>query len=408
MFALVSWTVQRSRASREAERAEQMESLFRDLFLLPNPERDVLAPSARDFVDRAVALVPRYLGDHPVSRGRALTQLGTDYLILGAYATAEETLAQALSIREQHFGPESTEAADTLAWLGRAQHYRGRYPQAEASLRRALRMQEQRLGSDHLTPTSTAIELGDLFHSRGQLAEAEALLRPALSRLQGGDAAGLLYACRFYLANVLRDRGALDAAEGLYVQAAAGAGLEPRADHARLLIMKGDLAGAERVLDAELLRLRRDYAGEHPETAQWLRHLGHLRMEQGRLDEAEASLAEAQAIFAGWLEAEHPMFARTRAAQAEVARRQGRTQDAYRLARDALDQFERLGLAEHPAALDACHTLGRVLLDLGQPAAEPLGRCLAVARRLYVPDDPRSTALAHAHERALKAETESR
>jgi serine/threonine-protein kinase len=409
VFALASWTAQRSRAGREAERAEQMESLFGDLFLFPNPRRDAGAsvPSARDYVDRAVALVQRDLGDQPVSRGRLLAQLGRDYVSLGAYAPAEEILGQAFVIREQHFGAESTEAAETLAWLGRAQHYRGRYPQAEASLRRALRVQEQRLGADRYAPTSTAIDLGDLLHSRGQLAEAEELLRPVLERVQRRERlAGLLFGCRSTLANVLRDRGALGAAESLYVQAEAGA--EPRADHAQLLIMKGDLAGAERVLVAELQRLRRDYRGEHPETAQCLRHLGHLRMEQGRLDEAEASLAEAQAMLARSLEAGHPLFARMRAAQAELARRQGRTQDAHRLARDALDRFERLGLAEHPAALDACHTLGLVLLDLGQPAAEPLGRCLAVARRLYVPGDPRGVALAQAHERALKAETASR
>jgi len=379
--ALASWTGQRSRAGREAERAEQMERLLGELFLLPNPRRDATLPNARDYIARAVTLVQRDLGAHPVTRGRLLTDIGRNYAVLGAYPAAEEVLGQALSIREQHFGAESTEVADTLVWLGMAQHYRGRYPQAEASLRRGLRIQQQLLGDDHFKPTSTAIELGDLLHSRGQLAEAEALLRPVLARLQGRDGvAGLLFACRSYLANVLRDRGALGAAESLYVQAAADADVAPSVDHARLLVLKGDLAGAERVLVPELLRLRRVYAGDHPLTAQCLRHLGHLRMEQGRLEEAEASLAEAQAIFAQWLEAEHPMFARTRAAQAEVARRRGRTQDASRLAHEALDRFERLGLSEHPAALDACHTLGRVLLDLGRPAAEPLGRCQTVTR----------------------------
>jgi hypothetical protein len=59
-------------------------------------------------------------------------------------------------------------------------------------------------------------------------------------------------------------------------------------------------------------------------------------------------------------------------------------------------------LGEHPAALDACHTLGRVLLDLGQPAAEPLGRCLTVARRQFVTGDPRSIAPAQAYERDVE------
>ena len=59
-------------------------------------------------------------------------------------------------------------------------------------------------------------------------------------------------------------------------------------------------------------------------------------------------LEEAQRILLRSVGPAHSLVARNRAHQAELALRRGRTAAAVQLARDTLDDFDRLGMPDHP------------------------------------------------------------
>ena len=265
------------------------------------------------------------------------------------------------------------------------------------------------------------VELGDLLHSRGRLLEAEQILRDAVGPLQtgvtpsgGGSPPGEARPrALMYLANVLRDRGAFDESALLFHRAIDGF----RAFHgernqqivitqsylARLHVMRGDFPEAERLLTQALSVLRATYGDAHPLVATALREYGYLRTEQGQLVEAESMLEEAQRILLRSVGSAHSLVARNRAHQAELTLRRGRTAAALQLARDTLADFDRLGMPDHPAAIDARATLGRALLATGNhdAAARELRRALAGAERQFVSGDARIARLRDATARTV-------
>jgi serine/threonine-protein kinase len=406
-WGVAALTAERLRSAREARRAEQVEEVVESLFNRVYPHGPQVPATPRDYVDQAARLVRTELQGQPRSQAWLLHLLGEVDVAWGFYAQARPLFEEALALRARSFGPGSAEVADSLHRLAETQHYLGRYDEAERSLRRALRIRRQRFGGDHPVCAQTALVLGDLQHTRGRLTLAEATLREAVATLRHANEPHSVAVGLRDLGNVLRDRGDAGASEGAYREALAiqrAAAGDPQVAAitemylARLLVVEGRLAEAEPLLAGNLVLLRGIYDGDHPLTATILRDLGYLRLEQGRLEEAEATLAEAQGIHYGLLGADHPMVARTAALQAEVARRAGHPAEAVRRARAALEQFARLGLQEHPVAVDACRTLGGSLLSLGRrrEAAATLAPCLAVAERQFVAGDRRTAALRRA------------
>jgi len=412
---------QRLRAAREAERAEQVERILGRVFTLPSIGPSPRPPTARDYLDHAVALVRGELAGQPASQAHLLERLGRVYNLLGLYAPAIEVLEESLAIRRTWFGEGSVEAASSLALLSQSQHSLGRYEDAEHHLRRALDIRRTRFGGDDRLVIFTSIDLADLLHTRGLLLDAEDLLRGVVRLLDGrpGEREALARASRD-LGNILRDRGQLAEAEGLYRRALqlitelngpADPDVAATAIYfSRLLIRTGDLAEAERLLAAALPSLRATFDGEHPLTGMGLRNLGYLRIAQGRYADAARALAQSESVLHAWLGADHPMIPRTRAHQADLAWRRGRPAEALQLAERTVNDFDRLGLALHPSAIDACLTAGESMIALGRrtEADGRLVRCLAAAERLFVPGDPRTARLREALARARASLVTSR
>jgi serine/threonine-protein kinase len=410
----------RLQTAREAARAEQVEKLLADVFALQNPRVRAEPPTAVDYVDHAAGLVRSELVGQPRSQGRLLTMIGRVYNALGRYQSSVEALEQALALRRAAFGVDSVEVADTLEWLGQSRHYGGRYDEAETAVREALRIRRLRLGPDNPDTIRTTLELGDLLHTRGRLLEAETILREALGALHSTAIAArvedlghdsLPRALRD-LAGVLRDRGLFDESATLYREAISlFRELHGEPDQqvaasqvyfSRLLIMRSEYEAAEVALEQAIAALRRIYGGDHALIGMALRELGYLRVQQGRLADAERWLEDAQRVLQQVLGATHSMVTRTRAHQAELARRSGRTPEAILLARQTLDEFERLAMAEHPSAIDARLTLGEALSAGGQhaAAARELRRGLSSAERQFVSGDARLTLFREALARA--------
>jgi tetratricopeptide (TPR) repeat protein len=409
-IVLPAWVDQRWRATREAERAEQVERLIEGLFALPNPRVQPVPLAAATYVDHAAALVRADLQGQPASEARLLTLLGRTYNALGHYQPSVTVLEQALAARRRLFGDGSLEVADTLEWLGQSQHYGGRYRHAETSVREALQIRAHTLGAADPATVRVAIELGDLLHSRGRLAEAEEMLRGAVAALRGQvptarpDDLGhdsLPRAIRD-LANVLRDRGLLAEGAAHYREAidlfaalhgdASQQVAASKAYYGRLLVMQADYRGAEAVLGQAADTLRRIYDGQHSLVGVAVRNTASLRMAQGDLQEADRLLQESLAIHTAALGEGHPLTARVTAHQAELARKQGRAEEAVRLARQTLETFTRLDLADQPWALEARGTLGEALAAIGdrQAAAAELRRALEAAERQFVAGDART------------------
>lgn len=396
-----SWSEERLRVVREAERAYQIESVLGEIFSLSNPRRGARPLDARDLVDHANLLVMRDLEGDPDSQSRLLTTLGRVYNALGLYEPSLTALERAADLARDVFGPGSPEEKEALRWLAQSQHYSGDLLTAERTL---LRVLDQGTDGEILTGPAefvdATLELADLQHSLGRLVEAEATVRRALAALDGREDEARARALR-NLGNVLRDRGAWSEAESAYREALGILGSLPGpADQqtasveiylARLLIMQGRLEEAEALLSRGSATLRRVYGSEHPLTGTASRNLGYLRIEQGRFDEADEHLRHAQEVFHHFLGPTHPMVARARVHEAELALLRGRHRDAAALAESSISLFRTLGIGEHPSALDACRILAGALLRLGHPerAGDVLRPCAGVAERLFVAGDPR-------------------
>jgi eukaryotic-like serine/threonine-protein kinase len=394
---LAAWVRQRVRAAEEARRAADMERVFAQLFTFSDMAAFHETPPARLVLDQAAKLVRERLHDQPASQSRLLALLGRAYTATGFYAEGVAAFEGALATR-----PASDDGAlaDFLSEMARSEHFVGRFAAAESHLEQALALR-RKLGGD--PGRATLRELGDLAHSQGHLVKAERLLREAL---RGPDTVAeddLPARAASDLANVLRDRGAFEEADRRYRESIArfraagfdddrmaGTAVEPY--YARLLILSGRLPEAESLLVPYVSRLDRLYPDGHPLQATGFRELGFLRLEQGRLDEAGATLDRARDVVVRWLGAEHPLMPRLLAHQAELLRRQGRAAEAAETARQALTLFDRLGLAGHPSAVDARRVLAELLLAEGRraEAADQLRPALEVARAEFVQDDSRT------------------
>jgi len=393
---------QRMRTLQEQQRARQMEDVLERVFALPNPHLRPGPSSTAEFVEHATAIVRSDLRGQPASEARLLTVLGRVYSWLGRYDDSATLLEEGLAIRERQFGRDSSEVADSCEWLALALHYRGRYADAERTLRRAVAIRRDRLGPDDYETLDTSLELGDLLHSRGELAAADLIVRDALERRRAsGKQDELLGRSLQYYGNILRDegrldesaaafRGAIDVFHGLFGplnQQATVAGLY----YGRVLIRQGKFEEAERLLLSAQRDIRTIYDGDHPLTVTALRELGYLRTEQGRYDEAVALLEQSRRLAVAMLGPAHPQIARTAVHQAEAERRRGHAAAAAAMAREAIDLFARLDLAEHPSAIEARITLGQALAALGQRdrAKTELEAASAAASRKFVASDER-------------------
>ena len=415
-IALPAIIGERLRTARESARAEQIETILADMFAFASPRVLVPTPTARHYVDHAAALVRRELQGEPASQARLLFKIGDVYNALGEYGAAIEAVKSALTLRRDLYGSDSLQAAHALSTLGLTQHYAGRYDEAEASFLEALGILRARSGPSSPDTVSTMIEFGDMLHTRGRLVEAEQVLREAVGplRTMGLPSVGeALPRALLYLANVSRDRGRFDEAEPLFREAIdAFVRVHGQQNQqvavsqsyfARLLVMRSDFAGADTLLDAALQVFRDTYDGNHPLVGMALRELGYLRIEQGRFAEAASILNESMRMQQRLLGSHHSMVPRTRAHQAELARRRGSMSEAVSVARQTVDEFVRIGLSDHPSAIDARATLGEALTAIGdRPAAlRELRLALSAAERQFVPGDRRITRLREALKRAM-------
>ncbi|MGH9382263.1 MAG: tetratricopeptide repeat protein [Thermoanaerobaculia bacterium] len=310
-----------ARANREAAAAQQVTEFLIDLFQVSDPGQARGATiTAREILDRGAERVESELADQPLLQARLLDTMGTVYVQLGLYPSAEPLLDRVLALRERELGDseEVAQSLDARAWVAFMQ---GRHARAVPLLARALRIRERLLGPEHPLVAESLNNLAAQHRELRHFQRAAALYRRAISifraHAEPGDAR-VAYPLS-NLATVYHDQGRFEEAEPLHLEALAIRRRELEEDHPEVAMslnntgwfyyLSGDTARAEAYF-LEALALRRKVLGaEHPNTALTLNNLGLLYLDAGRLGEAESYFQRALAIREKRLRPDHPNIA---------------------------------------------------------------------------------------------------
>ena len=386
--------------------------------------------SVRELLDRAAARVDSELAGEPEVAARMRHALGSAYYSWqdfdAAHAQQQAALAQ---LQALHTGAHPDIAA-VLSSLGNSAHALGRLEESLAWAQQA-EAAWQAVGSAWRQAVARG-DVGVALTSLRRLDEAQAVLQQALAALRAlrpGDDAELAYYTQYLGYNRYR-AGALDDALPYYEQALAmyrrlGTQLPALADLLQQLSAlhgdRGDPEAAERSARELLPMLQALYGGdggstamamhnrlasvfaqrgrddealahaetalaialrlygsEHRYVASCLQLRATLRLQQGRLDAAEADLREAERVRRAVLAADSPDFVGSEIAWARLALARGRTDEAERRLRQAL-----AGPAPRQALrVDAEIALGTLLAGQGR-RDEGLALARAGSERLH-------------------------
>ncbi len=373
---------------------------------------------AADDVALGSGLVQRLSADDPI-RGLYLNNVGAYHIRREDYDAAREVLTRALQTKRQILGADDPDLALTLGNLAIVEQETGRDDQARAYLDEALALAERVLGPHHPMTAELARIRGELLFHTGHLPAARTALLAVLDTLDetAGSGSPLRHAPLTMLGEIaLAHRRYADALEWFRRAAALGLSNDgggamyrvlEEAGIARAQLGLGDvesglttferaveraereqapyeamlrellgrtllLHGRAREARAELERgLRLEQAGAGSPSisvASTLEAKGDALRQLGRLDLAEACLAEASMVLERVGGPHRPERAAVDVQRALVAEAQGRRGDAVAHARTAVNALEPWGQPDHPDRIRAQATLARVL---GSAAATP-------------------------------------
>lgn len=138
-------------------------------------------PSARETLERAVAVAQVQFGSPSVYLANALDELAGTYEDLGQLEQAVETLKQAQASQPATAGHSRI---NVLKNIGQLELRRGRPVEAEAALRRAFESVKTLQGEEDGYTWFVAAELGRALLMLGRADEAETLQREAVARME--------------------------------------------------------------------------------------------------------------------------------------------------------------------------------------------------------------------------------
>jgi len=325
------WSAQRSEESAELVRA-----VFQDVLGAAAPGRMGGDAPLRDVLALAAGRIETALAHAPDAQAAVQLTIGDTYRRLLMPAEAEGHLRAALA-RYRALEPDGLETAHALSLLGEVLASQ-QSPEAIPVQEEALALRRARLEADD--PRVAASERGLALALMAQLRDAD--IERARTLL---DAA---------LARQLRRLPEDDPEIA-----------ESRMARARLARWDGEAARAEALVEAARLAFERHAeAGEiDPRRIECLTELAAFLQEDGRYEDAERRLAEAEALTRALYGDERTSDLLRR--HAEIARARGELESAEELTRRAL-AFE-LGrwASSRPEEADALHDAARALGDGG-------------------------------------------
>jgi serine/threonine protein kinase/tetratricopeptide (TPR) repeat protein len=365
---LVGMTVQaarialeRDRANREAEAANQVSDFLVNLFEVSDPgEARGNRVTAREILDRGAEKVSQELEAQPLVQAQLMDTIGQVYGKLGLYGQAEPLTRTALDIRRDVLGDEHVDVAESLVHLGGLLRLRGDYGEAKPLFEMSLDILEEVHGPDHPDVAAPLHNLGNLLMYQGNYDEATPVLERALEireKTHGSAHADV--------ASTLNSLGALHYFMG-----------------------ERDRAGSyfERVLAVRETLLGQD----HPDLASTLNNLGLVKRETGDYDEAEVLLKRAISIQERVLGPEHADLAAALNNLGYVNQSKGDLAAAKSCYERAIRIQEKAHGPDHPELARFLQQLSGVLLEEGNYAKAwtLMEQALDIRERVLGPDHP--------------------
>ncbi|HSG46528.1 MAG TPA: serine/threonine-protein kinase [Longimicrobiales bacterium] len=259
-------------ALREAATARRVTDFLVGLFEAADPTRDRADTlTAAGLVERGSQRIERELAGEPEVRSELLVTLGRVQANLGDYDRADTLLVRAVALREDSV-PERRGLAEALAWLGGTRRVAGDHDGALAAYRRAL---DEAEGREPGTAADARLGMASTWMAIEALDSAEVAYDEAMRLMaRAGDTASASYQGALgTLAGLVRRRGDLEGAAGLYEHVIALQRGEDDGDPMSLAVSLNNLAVTRRMQgrfeDAALLY------GEAVDTASSVLGPGH-------------------------------------------------------------------------------------------------------------------------------------
>jgi hypothetical protein len=440
-LGVVLW--QAGHARQQAERAERVKNLVLSIFR----EQDPLARAGTEgrtpaqLVAEGIRTLDQQVGDDPTLHAEMLDDLGEIQASLGDMDGGRAALLRALEARRQQFGDDSLEVAATLRKLTHLAVQAGDFDEATARGEQALAILqrkgqdasvdaarvklslavalinskqrdraldiareaqgifEAKLGRDHPETINAEFRLAQLLVQLRQDAPAEASLRDVVARIErsrGRESASLVSPL-IALAGVLKQAQRYDESNAVYDRTVVLARKWFGAQHIQLagaLERQGSVKLQQgKFEEAESLLRQAEAAMPSPDTAeraQLLMNRGKLYLQLHRVDEAERDMREAFLLRRKVSGDGEGVTWFTASQWARGLARQGKFAEAERIQRDALARLAAIlgpDAYQNALLLDA---LGETLLAANQldEAGKVAARALQITLATYPKGHP--------------------
>jgi len=344
-------TRERDSARLERARAEKVSEFLTSLFGSSDPFlRTGGGPSARQLLDDGSKRVSNELKAQPEVRASLLDTMAQAYQHLGVYDRAEDLFREEIQAADQAYGPGSLAASRPLRELADVERRRSKLQDAEMHLRQALAIQEKLPPDKDVELSHTLNNLALVLQIKGDFGPAEQYLRRAVavSRKYPDQIAQTL-TMTSNLGGVLVDRGKLDE--------------------------------AERILRDVLEQRRRVLGERHPQVSTGMGRLAHVLLARGSYPEAEQLYRESLRRNRSALGDSHLDTLNTMSNLADVLQEEGSLRESESLYRQAIETGTRV-LGDHADAAGWYAGLGSVLFSEGRTAeaGRAFQRGLAICR----------------------------
>ena len=434
-LAVAAWQARRAEAhartaAAAARRAEGVKEFLIGLFEVADPEQaSGGSVTASELLDQAGKRLETELSSEPDIQADLLEAVARIDKGLGRLDTAEDLARRSLEIRQRIFPAGDAAIGRSLATAGAVKMSQGKLDDAEKQIGAALKMLEAAEPPDSLATARARSDFAQVLFWKGQAEPAianERRVYETYRRVLGADNAQTAMHLR-NLGVLLDEVDRVDEAEKAYRESQAILVKRLGPDHvnlgysylnlASLLdIRRGQAAEAEQLYKRTLAIRRKALGNNHPTVGQALQLTGLFYLNQGRLDESEATYEEALALFRGinpkhfevgkclnglalvasrrgrYVESEkrldevialfdevlgpkHPFSWQARGNRAEQIALQGRLDEAEKIQREVAGKLAELNGPDSGEAIEASARLGETLRKQGRAAeAVPLHR----------------------------------
>ena len=347
-FAAVQ-RIQLRRITKERDRADRIAQFMTEIFRVSDPGQKLgNTLTAREVLDKAAHDIDAGLADDPELQARLMHVMAMAYNNLGLYSRAQALFERSSQISSSALGPENLQTLKSRQRLAWTLFQQGRFSEAETQQRSLVEVERRVFGPDDQETVGTMGDLATTLSEERRLPEAEKIQRDVLEkqkRLLGTDA-------HYTLASM----------DNLAI----------------ILVYEGRLEEAEK-LERETLETQRRVYGENLTTIHYMMNEAEIKGDMGAYEEAEKQSQELLDLERRVLGPDRPETAETTYSLAAIKAKQGQTEEALSLLRQAVDHGllprRALGIGEDPE-LKALH---------GDPRFDAL---VAHAKQIAAPKGP--------------------